>query len=89
MLESGARDDIIIETLDADYEDVESLNNLDVINALLAILSHVRNNDFSIHDVDNLFLAYSPALSLHVSGLHRAWDRERNGRNENADEKDK
>jgi len=29
MLESDARDDIIIETLDADYEDIESLNNLD------------------------------------------------------------
>jgi len=26
MLESDARDDIIIEALDADYEDIESLN---------------------------------------------------------------
>jgi len=34
MLESNARNDIIIETLDADYEDVESLNNLDVINTM-------------------------------------------------------
>jgi len=34
MLESDARDDIIIETLDADYEDIESLNNLDVINTM-------------------------------------------------------
>jgi len=33
ILESGARNDIIIETLDADYEDVE-LNNLDVINIM-------------------------------------------------------
>jgi len=33
MLESNARDDII-ETLDADYEETESLNNLDVINTM-------------------------------------------------------
>jgi len=31
VLENDARDNIIIETLDADYEDIESLNNLDVI----------------------------------------------------------
>jgi len=31
MFESDARDNIIIETLDADYEDIKSLNNLDVI----------------------------------------------------------
>jgi len=29
-----AKDDIIIETLDTDYEDIESLNNLDVINTM-------------------------------------------------------
>jgi len=34
MFESDARDDIIIETLDADYEDIEPLNNLDVINTM-------------------------------------------------------
>jgi len=34
MLESDARDDIIIETLDAHYEDIESLNNLDVIKCI-------------------------------------------------------
>jgi len=34
MFESDARDDTIIETLDADYEDIESLNNLDVINTM-------------------------------------------------------
>jgi len=34
MLESDARDDIIIEVLDADYEDIESLNNLDVIKCI-------------------------------------------------------
>jgi len=32
MLESEARDDTIIEKLDTDYEDVESLKNLDDIN---------------------------------------------------------
>jgi len=42
MLESDARDDIIIETLDADYEDVESLNNLDVINTMRCN-KHVKN----------------------------------------------
>jgi len=30
MLKSDARDDTIVETLDDDYEDIESLNNLDV-----------------------------------------------------------
>jgi len=34
MLESDAQDDTIIETLDADYEDIESLNNLDIINTI-------------------------------------------------------
>jgi len=34
MFVSDARDDIIIETLDADYEDIESLNNLDVIKRI-------------------------------------------------------
>jgi len=34
ILESDARDDIIIETLDAGYEEIESLNNLDVINTM-------------------------------------------------------
>jgi len=33
MLESDAKDNIIIETL-ANYEDIESLNNLDVINTM-------------------------------------------------------
>jgi len=37
--QNDARDDIIIETLDADYENIESLNNLllllcDVINTM-------------------------------------------------------
>jgi len=32
--ESDARDDIIIETSDADYKDIESLNNLDVIKCI-------------------------------------------------------
>jgi len=41
MLES-ARDDIIIETLNTDYEDVESLNNLDVINTMRCN-KHVKN----------------------------------------------
>jgi len=38
MLESDARDDIIIKTLDADYEDIESLNNLDIINTMRCIV---------------------------------------------------
>jgi len=42
MLERNARDDIIIETLDADYEDIESLNNLDVINTMRCN-KHVKN----------------------------------------------
>jgi len=33
MFESDARDDIIIETLDAE-ENIEALNNLDVINTM-------------------------------------------------------
>jgi len=42
MLESDARDDIIIETLDADYKNIESLNNQDVIN-ILRCNKHVKN----------------------------------------------
>jgi len=42
MLENDARDDITIETLDADYEDIESLNNLDVINTMRCN-KHVKN----------------------------------------------
>jgi len=41
MLESDARD-TTIETLDADYEDIESLNNLDVINTIRCD-KHVKN----------------------------------------------
>jgi len=41
MLESDARNDIIIKTLDADYEDIESLNNPDVINTMQCN-KHVR-----------------------------------------------
>jgi len=40
MLESDARDDIIIETLAA--EDIESVNNLDVINTMRCN-KHVKN----------------------------------------------
>jgi len=47
MLESDARDDIIIETLDADYENIESLNNLDVINTMRCN-KHVKNITKSI-----------------------------------------
>jgi len=42
MLESDARNDIIIEILDADYEDIESLNNLNVINTMRCN-KHVKN----------------------------------------------
>jgi len=42
MLENDARDNIIIETLDADYEDIKSLNNLDVINTMRCN-KHVKN----------------------------------------------
>jgi hypothetical protein len=41
MLED-ARDAAIIETLDADYEDIESLNNLDVTNTMRCG-KHVKN----------------------------------------------
>ena len=34
ILDGDKRDDAIIETLDADYEDVESLNNLDAVNTI-------------------------------------------------------
>jgi len=42
MLKNDAKDDIIIETLDADYKDIESLNNLDVINTM-QYNKHVKN----------------------------------------------
>jgi len=42
LLQDDAKDDIIIETLDADYEDIESLNNLDVINTMRCN-KHVKN----------------------------------------------
>jgi len=42
MLESDAKNDIIIDTLDADHEDIESLNNLDVIN-IMRCNKHVKN----------------------------------------------
>jgi len=45
--------DLIIETLDADYEDIESLNNLDVINTMRCV-KHVKNcasqNVFKIYN---------------------------------------
>jgi len=34
MFESDTRDDIVFETLDVDYKDIKSLNNLDVINTM-------------------------------------------------------
>jgi len=42
LAQNDARDDIIIETLDADYKDIESLNNLDVINTMRCN-KHVKN----------------------------------------------
>jgi len=42
MLESEARNDIIIETLDADYENVESLKNLNNINTMQCG-NHIKN----------------------------------------------
>jgi len=42
MLESDARDDVIIKILGADYEDIKSLNNLDVINTMRCD-KHVKN----------------------------------------------
>jgi len=42
MLESDAKHDIIFETLDTDHEDIESLNNLDVIN-IMRCNKHVKN----------------------------------------------
>jgi len=43
MLESDARDNIIIETLDADYEDIESLNNLRCYQMYLKYLTGGHN----------------------------------------------
>lgn len=34
IIDNDAREDLIIETLDVDYEDIESLNNLDVTNTI-------------------------------------------------------
>jgi len=48
MLESDARNDIIIETLNADYEDIESLNNLDVITTMRC-KKHVKNCALKIY----------------------------------------
>jgi hypothetical protein len=42
LLENYARKNLTIETLDADYEDVESLNNLDVTNTMRCG-KHVKN----------------------------------------------
>jgi len=42
MLASDAKNDVIIETFDADHEDIESLNNLDVINTMRCN-KHVKN----------------------------------------------
>ena len=35
-------DDLTIETLDADYEDIDSLNNLDVTNTMRCV-QHIKN----------------------------------------------
>lgn len=42
MLSDDARENLIIETLDADYDDIESLNNLDVKNTMRCG-KHVKN----------------------------------------------
>ncbi|KAL6417116.1 hypothetical protein ACFW04_014679 [Cataglyphis niger] len=42
LLENYARKNLIIETLDADYEDINSLNNLDVANTIRCG-KHVKN----------------------------------------------
>ena len=42
LLENYARKNLNIETLDADYEDIESLNNLDVTNTMRCE-KHVKN----------------------------------------------
>lgn len=51
--ENNARDDAIIETLDADYNDIESVNNLDVNNTMRCG-KHVKNcilqNVFKIYN---------------------------------------
>ena len=38
MLDDNAKENLIIETLDADYDDIESLNNLDVTKSMWEIL---------------------------------------------------
>ncbi|KMQ83885.1 hypothetical protein RF55_7568 [Lasius niger] len=42
MLDDNAKENLIIETLDADYDDIESLNNLDVKNTMRCG-KHVKN----------------------------------------------
>ena len=42
MLDNDAMDDVIIETLDADYDDIESLNKLDTNNTVRCG-KHVKN----------------------------------------------
>ncbi|KAL6421069.1 hypothetical protein ACFW04_013593 [Cataglyphis niger] len=44
ILGDDARNDVIIETLDADYEDIASLNKLDVINTMRC-KKHLKNCD--------------------------------------------
>jgi len=52
MLESDARDDIIIEILEADYEDTKSLINLDIINTMRCN-KYIKN--YALHNVFKIF----------------------------------
>ena len=42
LLNANVRNNVIIETVDADYEDIESLNNLDTANTMRCE-KHVKN----------------------------------------------
>ncbi|KAL6265812.1 hypothetical protein P5V15_002630 [Pogonomyrmex californicus] len=52
MLDSDARDDVIIETLDIDYKDLESLNNLDVNNTFRCVK---HSKDCALQNVFKIF----------------------------------
>jgi hypothetical protein len=63
ILDVNVRNDVIIETVDADYEDIESLNNLDTTNTIKCG-KHVKNcamqNVFKLY---NCWLQYQKDTS--------------------------
>jgi len=63
ILDANARNNVIIETMDADYEDIESLKNLDTTNTIKCG-KHVKNcamqNVFKLY---NCWLEYQKGIS--------------------------